>query len=78
MPEDDYILKSNAKIKAWEKELSDNKGIYDKTKYESLYNKMTALKSRVRKRKEKSTANTQLEKQHRSFSQLSKLLSEVI
>ena len=78
MPEDSYIKKSNEQIKAWEQELSANKGKYDQKKYDSLYNKMTALKSRVRKKIEKSTANTQLDEKHRSFNELSRLLSEVI
>ena len=77
-PEDSYIRKSNLQIKAWEKELSANKGKYAQKKYESLYNKMTALKSRVRKKIEKSTANTELDEKHRSFNELSKLLSVAI
>ena len=59
-PEKDYIVKSQQKIKIWEKELATNKGIYETKKYEQIYNKMTALKSRVRKKIEKNQASSAL------------------
>ena len=75
---DDYIQKSTEKIRQWEQELNENKGTYSQAEYEALYNKMTALKSRVRKKKEKANATSQMDRTKTTFIELSKLLSKAI
>ena len=75
---DEYINKSTEKIETWETELAANRGNYSQTQYEALYNKMTALKSRVRKKKEKANATSQMDRTKTTFWELSKLLSKAI
>ena len=75
---DDYIKKSEEKIQKWEAELAKNKGVYITATYDALYNKMTALKSRVRKKKEKANATNQMDRTKTTFIELSKLLSKAI
>ena len=68
---DDYIQKSTEKIQKWEAELNENKGKINQAEYEALYNKMTALKSRVRKKKEKANATNQMDRTKTTFMELS-------
>ena len=51
--EDQYIKESTEKIAVYEKELKEKKNKISATEYEKIYNKKTALQSRLRKKLEK-------------------------
>ena len=77
-PEHEYLVKSEKQINEWEEELKNKKGKVESKEYESLYNKMTALKSRVRKKVERRQVEITRDDSHSCFDKLSTLLSQLI
>ena len=65
--ETEYIRKSREQIKQWEQDLKNKKNKIPKADYDSLYNKKTALQSRLRKKLEQRSAKSTLSSSEQNF-----------